>query len=65
MTVDPEWAIFMVSWVSLTGLTRTLRETFFTAANSENQHIELLEHWKMQLAAWKDNHQSVDSEYPR
>ncbi|KAL4868088.1 hypothetical protein BDV12DRAFT_197650 [Aspergillus spectabilis] len=63
MTVDPEWASFMVSWVDLTGLTRTLRESFFTAAKLENQHIdlELLEHWKMQLAAWKDDHQSVES----
>ncbi|KAL5343183.1 hypothetical protein BJX70DRAFT_408806 [Aspergillus crustosus] len=63
MTVDPEWAKFMVSWVDLTGLTRTLRETFFTSAKSETQYIdfELLEHWKTQLAAWKDNHQDVNS----
>ncbi|KAL4920539.1 hypothetical protein BDW62DRAFT_7458 [Aspergillus aurantiobrunneus] len=64
MTIDPEWARFMTSWVNLTGLTRILQETFFTGVkNDESQHIafESLEQWKTQLAAWKDHHQSVES----
>ncbi|KAL4887327.1 hypothetical protein BJY04DRAFT_225410 [Aspergillus karnatakaensis] len=62
MTIDPEWARLMVSWVDLTGLTRTLRETFFTTTKSEAQHFdfELLDHWKMQLAAWKEDHRIVE-----
>lgn len=65
MVVDPEWARFMTSWVDLTGLTRTLRETFFTVIKSNDTRcidFESLEQWKMQLAAWKDHHHDVGSE---
>ncbi|KAL4998698.1 hypothetical protein BDV10DRAFT_201182 [Aspergillus recurvatus] len=64
MTVDREWASFMTSWVNLTGLTRTLRDTFFTAVKSAgSQHIdfESLEQWKAQLAAWKDHVHDIQS----
>ncbi|KAL2817729.1 hypothetical protein BDW59DRAFT_175365 [Aspergillus cavernicola] len=61
--VDPDWARFMVSWVDLTRLTRTLRETFFSAAKGDNQCIDFepLERWKSQLVAWKDTHQEVQN----
>jgi hypothetical protein len=68
MTVDPDWARFMTSWVNLTGLTRTLRDTFFTAAKSAgSQHINFasLEQWKAQLAAWKDHIHDIQSGFPR
>ncbi|KAL4988700.1 hypothetical protein BDW68DRAFT_187032 [Aspergillus falconensis] len=64
MTVDPEWASFMTSWANLTGLTRTLRDTFFTEAKTAgSQHIdfESLEQWKTQLAAWKDHAHDIQS----
>ncbi|KAL4748936.1 hypothetical protein BDW72DRAFT_205166 [Aspergillus terricola var. indicus] len=64
MTVDPEWAKFMTSWVNLAGLTRTLRDTFFTAAKSAgSQHIDFasLEQWKAQLAAWKNHIHGIQS----
>ncbi|KAL4761191.1 Zn(II)2Cys6 transcription factor domain-containing protein [Aspergillus foveolatus] len=64
MTVDPDWARFMISWVNLTGLTRTLRDTFFTAAKSAgSQHINFasLEQWKAQLAAWQDHIHDIQS----
>ncbi|KAL4901629.1 hypothetical protein BDW74DRAFT_187247 [Aspergillus multicolor] len=57
MAVDPEWARFMISWANITGLTRTLRERFFKAAEtagSQQIDFEHLEQWKTQLAAWKD-----------
>ncbi|KAL3474160.1 hypothetical protein BJX99DRAFT_271890 [Aspergillus californicus] len=62
-SVDPDWARFMASWVELTGLNRTLREIFYSAAKGDNQRIgfESLEQWKAQLAAWKDKHQEVES----
>lgn len=66
MVVDPEWARFMTSWVDLTVLTRTLRETFFTVIKSNDTQcidFESLEQWKMQLAAWKDHHHGIESEF--
>ncbi|KAL2800682.1 hypothetical protein BJX66DRAFT_321619 [Aspergillus keveii] len=64
MAVDPDWARFMTSWVDLTGLTLTLRETFLIgsqANHSERFDFELLEQWKVQLAAWKDHHQGFQN----
>ncbi|KAL4930921.1 transcription factor domain-containing protein [Aspergillus undulatus] len=63
MAVDPEWARFMTSWVNLTGLTRNLRESFLVKSKCDNPRIdfESLEQWKVQLAAWKDHHQGVDT----
>ncbi|KAL4973976.1 hypothetical protein BDW66DRAFT_168129 [Aspergillus desertorum] len=58
MTVDPDWAKFMTSWVNMTKLARTLRDRFFIAAKSAgSQHIDFnsLEQWKAQLATWRDH----------
>ncbi|KAL4936011.1 hypothetical protein BDV06DRAFT_216992 [Aspergillus oleicola] len=64
MAVDPEWASFMSSWVDLTGLTKSLRDTFFGTTKSETQRIdfESLEQWKAQLAVWRD-HQRNDKTF--
>ncbi|KAL2815198.1 hypothetical protein BJX63DRAFT_442159 [Aspergillus granulosus] len=62
MSIDPDWARFMSSWVDLTRLTLTLRETFFTGEQGDgSQYIdfESLERWKADLAAWKEHHHAV------
>ncbi|GFG16146.1 transcriptional activator ARO80 [Aspergillus udagawae] len=60
--VDSEWTRLMASWVELTELTRTLRETFF-ADPCCRRPIDLgsLEEWKGRLGLWRQHHQRVDN----
>ncbi|KAL4953972.1 hypothetical protein BDW69DRAFT_205481 [Aspergillus filifer] len=61
LTIDPEWANFMSSWIELTKLTRSLRDSFFDATKYETWRADFgsLEQWKAQLAAWKQRHPDV------
>ncbi|KAF7128458.1 hypothetical protein CNMCM5793_003188 [Aspergillus hiratsukae] len=62
--VDSEWARLMTSWVELTELTRTLRETFFADLSPrDRRQIDLgsLEEWKGRLGLWRQHHQRVDN----
>ncbi|KAL4795886.1 hypothetical protein BDV19DRAFT_378603 [Aspergillus venezuelensis] len=61
MVVDPEWARFMSSWVELTDLTRSLRDSFFgtTTHGTRRVDFESLEEWRTRLAAWKERQKEV------
>lgn len=66
LSVDPQWAKLMTSWVDLIRLTQTIREKSPTRTGRSGHlptDFALLEQWRRQLAAWRQGHEEIGSEW--